>query len=254
MKRFLPMFVPVLAGLATLTLASAAGANDLIVNGGFEANGGAGSNSFTSWIVSDQAGSSGTWYAQTGAGSPANSFTVPAPPAGSFAAMTDQSGPGAHVLYQDFLVPNSVGAATLSFDRYIQNQNSDFIIGSALDDTVTNQQARVDIMTTTSDPFSIANGDVLLNVFQTNPGDALTSGYTTNSTNVTSLLQNHLGETLRLRIGEADNQGYFNFGVDNVSLSLGAAATPEPGAYALFIASGLAGAGVLTRRRRARRN
>ena len=39
-----------------------------------------------------------------------------------------------------------------------------------------NQQARVDIMEVGADPFSVAAGDVLQSLLQTNPGDPAISG------------------------------------------------------------------------------
>jgi len=95
---------------------------------------------------------------------------VHAPTEGAFAAMTDQSGPGSRVLFQDFVVPSSVGFAEISFDYTINNQAGSFINGPGLDyASGPNQQARVDIITTTANEFSVAGGDVLLNLFQTNP-------------------------------------------------------------------------------------
>ena len=248
MKRFLYRLAPLLTGMAAVTLASAVGADSLILNGGFESNGGAGTSVLTSWSVLNGPGS-GSWYTQAGNSSPVNFATVPAPPEGSFAAMTDANGPGSHVMYQDFLVPNTLPGAKLSFSTYLHSGGA-FLSPATFSTGTPNQQARVDIMTTTADPFSVVDGDVLLNVFHTSPGDPLTSGYTARSTDVSSLLLGRLGQTLRLRFAEADNQSAFQFGVDNVTLST---TTPEPGAYALFIASGLSVAGFLLRRRRARK-
>src|SRR6266852_631235 len=70
-------------------------ATDLVINGDFEAG------SLTGWTVRDQAGGDGSWFIQRGTMSPESGFLVPAPPQGSFAAMTDQFGPGSHILYQD---------------------------------------------------------------------------------------------------------------------------------------------------------
>jgi hypothetical protein len=101
-----------------------------VTNGGFETNGGAGTSSLSGWSIIDQAGGSpdGSWYAQTGTTSPVSSFTVQAPPAGSFAAMTDQTGAGSHVLYQEVTVPASGGV--LTFDLYLANRALDFFVPS----------------------------------------------------------------------------------------------------------------------------
>jgi hypothetical protein len=220
---------------------------DLIINGGFEDAGG----SLNGWTVLDQGGSSGSFFLQTGGSSPLNGFPVPPPPGGSFAAMTDAIGPGSHLLYQDIAVPvGGVMSATLSFDIFINNQNGDFFTPDSLDFNVfPNQQARADVITTAADPFSVAGGDVLANVYQTMVGDPATSGYATVTTDLTALLNAHAGETVRVRFAEVDNQNAFNLGVDNVSLRV--TAVPEPAAL-LLLGSGAVGL-LAYRRHRARR-
>jgi hypothetical protein len=228
MKRFV-------LGLATWVLLLGGVANgraaQLIVNGGFE------TGTFAGWTVVDQPGGSGSWFIQTGTLSPTSGFTVPPPPQGTFAAMTDQGSPGSHVLFQDFVVPLGVGNASLSFQRFIGNRAGDFSSPNTLDfGTSPNQQARVDIITTTANPFSVAAGDVLANVFQTQPGDPLVSGYTLQNTDLTALLAAHQGETLRLRFAEVDNELFFQFGVDAVSLGVTpsqVSGVPEPASLTL---------------------
>src|SRR5207247_404789 len=101
------------------------------------------------------------------------------------------------VLFQDFVVPLTVTEATLQFEYFIQNINGAFITPASLDYLAgENQQARVDIMTTTADPFSVAAGDVLFNVYQTMVGDSAVSGYSLISVDLTSFFQSHPGETL----------------------------------------------------------
>ncbi|APW61999.1 PEP-CTERM sorting domain-containing protein [Paludisphaera borealis] len=238
-------FLALAAGLGAAQTASASSI-DLISNGGFEAGG-----SLTGWTVVNQPDSFGNWYVQTGTGSPLNGLPVAAPPEGNFAAMTDQGGNGSHVLYQDFVVPIGVTAATLSFDLFIHNWSASFASPDSLDFTVApNQQARVDIITTAAAPFSVAAGDVLLNLFQTNPGDPLVSGYTTQSTDLTAFLSSHGGETLRLRFAEVDRTLFFNFGVDNVSLMTStSSAVPEPSGGVL-LSLGVASLGAVAASRR----
>jgi Bacterial Ig-like domain len=191
---------------------------NLIQNGDFEANGG----SFDGWTTLSQAGSSGGWYIQTGTTSPLSGFPVPEPPGPTHAAMTDMLFQGSHVLFQDFTVPMGITAAILSFDRFIGNRAAQFATPGNLDFTgnFPNQQARVDILTTTADPFSVATGNILLKVFQTAVGDPLISGYTTQTSDLTAFLAAHEGQTLRLRFALVDNQFFFQFGVDRVILAL----------------------------------
>lgn len=233
----------ILSLLVLLLLATAApsAAAPVLVNGGFEAG-------FAGWTVVDQAGGSGTWFIQTGTTSPVSGFAVPAPPEGTFAAMTDQTGPGSHVLYQDFVVPVGVTAASLSFMELVANRHTMFHDAGNLDFTVSpNQHARVDIITTTADPFSTAGGDVLLNV-QTLLANI--DPYALFSTDLTALLQAHEGETLRLRFAEVDNQFFIQFGIDDVDLDI-TAAVPEPSTLAIFGIAAVAFARRSLRRRSA---
>lgn len=226
---------------ATLLCAGAMTAQaELITNGGFESG-------FSGWTRTDQAGSDGTFSLQTGTQSPINMFTVAAPPEGTTAAMTDALGPGSHILYQDFLVPMSISVPYVaSFYLYFNNTAPDFFTADHLDFATPdlNQQARVDILTTSADPFSVAAGDVLQNLYQSRPGFPLVSGYTQVFSDVTALLQAHAGDTLRIRFAEVDNVLTFNLGVDGVSVN----EVPEPSTW-LMTMGGLAIAMAMRMRR-----
>ena len=201
--------------------ASAASAGELVVNGSFESNGGVNTNTFAGWTESDQAAGSGSIFAQTGTTAPPpHPITVPAPPLGAFSAMSSQGGPGSHILYQNVTIPP--GAAAFSAKVYVNNQAGAFATPASLDYTIApNQQARIDLMTTGSAITDVGAG-VLVNLYQTKVGDPLVSGYTSISADVTAFS----GQTVRLRIAEVDNQSFFNFGVDAVSiLSSGAIPT-----------------------------
>ncbi|QDV36046.1 PEP-CTERM sorting domain-containing protein [Tautonia plasticadhaerens] len=242
---------PPLALLLMVLGSSRAGAEtQLITNGGFEEGGG----SLLSWTTADQPGGDGGFFPQSGTTSPILGDPVPGPPEGGFAAMTDAEGPGSHVLYQDVVLPTQqLLSATLSFDLFIGNRADVFATPDTLDFTgVMNQQARVDLLSPTADPFSLLAGDVLMDLYRTEVGDPAVSGYTTFSFDLTPLLSSRAGETVRLRFAEVDNLFSFQFGVDNVSLTV--QAIPEPGTLTLvgIAALGLAGVG-LRRRRRERR-
>ncbi len=228
-----------LAGATSLTTRA-----DLLINGGFETG-------FAGWTRDDSIGSDGSFHLQTGTLSPVNGFPLPTPPEGLAAAMTDALGPGSHVLYQDFLVPTPVSAAVLEFSLLINNGGDDFHTPSTLEFSGLdlNQQARVDVMLTSADPFSTAASDVLLNVYQTQPGDLLFSDYTTIQTDLTSLFQAYPGETLRLRFAEVDNVLFFNLGVDDVSLRV-TNLIPEASTWLVMpVAMGVAAMSLRQRRR-----
>jgi PEP-CTERM motif len=212
-----------------LTLAVPASAAPLIVNGGFESG-------FASWTRVDQLGSEGTFALQSGTSSPVNGDVVPSPPGGVLAAMTDAQGPGTHVLYQDFVVPVGTLSGTLTFDVFVGNRAGAFSTPGTLDFSTPalNQQARVDILGGSSNPFSVAAADILANVFQTIVGSPLVTGYNTISVNLSSLLAANAGSTLRLRFAEVDNVFTFQFGVDRVNLDASSTPVPEPGTLALI--------------------
>lgn len=218
---------------------------ELIANGGFESN-------FTSWTFADLIGSDGTFSVQTGTVSPIWGTIVPAPPQGTNAAMSDAGAPGSHVLYQDIVVPAGIISATLTFSLYLNNQADQYAVPSpaSLDFGIAelNQQARVDILTNGSDPFSAAAGDLLFNAYQSSVGDPLVSGYTTINQDLTSLLQAHPGETLRLRFAAVDNLNTLNLGVDAVSLT-----TQVPEASAFIPCAAALGGMIWIRRRLAQK-
>ncbi|UCV21916.1 hypothetical protein [Ferribacterium limneticum] len=199
------LIAPVLAML----LLAPAHAVPSLSNGGFEAG-------LSGWTTADQTGSDGTFYVQSGILSPASGSDVPAPPQGTSAAMSDAGAPGSHVLYQDFVA--SAGNATLSFQLFIGNRADAFYTPATLDFSTPelNQQARVDILTTSADPFSVMAADILITLYQTNIGDVLVDGYFTVSQDISALLAAHSGETLRLRFAEVDNVFISQMGVDNV--------------------------------------
>ena len=196
-------------------------------NGGFEDNGGVGSSAFTGWTVvnllsATGAPGAGDWYVQTGTATAVNGFTVAAPPEGVFAAMTDQTGPGSHILYQDIAIPANVTSVTLMFDLFLMNQAGDYVdLGSLIWDGDPNQQFRADIMDPSAAVDDVGAG-VLLNVYQTQAGDPLTSGYTT----ITADLTQFAGQTVRIRFAEVDNQLFLAAGVDNVVLDVELAPIP----------------------------
>lgn len=159
--------------------------------------------------------------------------------------MSDGDGPGAHVLYQDFLA--SAGPATLGFQLFVGNRADRFANPDTLDYSVAaiNMQARVDILAALADPFSMDPSDILMSLYSTQVGDTLVSGYDLVATDITALMATHAGQMLRLRFAETDNLAPLQMGVDDVKIQ--GQTVAEPASVAM---AGLALAALAWRRRR----
>jgi hypothetical protein len=229
--------------LLSAALSQSASALPVLTNGDFESG-------FIGWSRADQLASDGTFFQQSGTNSPVNGDAVPAPPGGNLAAMTDAGAGGSHLLYQDFLIGPPITSATLKFDLYIGNRAGLFAAPATLDWAINafNQQFRVDILTGSADPFSILAGDILASIYQTQDTDPMESGYDSLSFDITSVVNAHLGQSLRLRFAEVDNIGPLQVGVDNVSIDTSTTSVPEPTSLALVLG------GILLGSRRARRH
>jgi hypothetical protein len=187
--------------------------SSLVTNGSFEVNAGAGSSIFDGWTVEDDVRGLGKglagWFVQTGTQSPLNAFGVEAPTEGSFAAMTDQSGFGSHILYQDVTIPS--GGADLRFDLFISSRDN-FVTPDTLGPSPgSNQQFRMDVVDPSiPDRFHVEG--VLKNVYRTEADAPPRTGYQT----ITASLDESAGRTVRLRFAEVDNRFFFSVGIDNV--------------------------------------
>ncbi|MCH7519373.1 MAG: hypothetical protein IH964_10165 [Candidatus Dadabacteria bacterium] len=160
-------------------------AQELVTNGGFE------TGNFTGWTL-EELTSDGVWLVYTGT----DGFSILAPPVGNFAAVTAQGSPDSNILYQDIQIPERA-TVTCSAIVYYENRSPLFIIGDGLTLNVDNQQYRVDIMDPNAPSFDTGAG-VLLNLFQTLPGDPNSLGYTTLNFDLSPFA----GSTVRIREGQ----------------------------------------------------
>jgi hypothetical protein len=204
------LLVVVLAvGVAAFGLVPSVSSAATVVNGGFE------TGNFTGWTVVNQSGGSGNWFVYTGTTSPLSGFTITPPPEGTHAAVSDQTNPGSHVLYQDVALEAGF-AHTLSFELYYENRAGVFASPATLDfNGGANQQYRVDVLRPTAPVTSVAPGDILATVFQTNPGDPASLAPTSISFDLSAFA----GTTVRIRFAEVDNGGIFQASVDDVAIS-----------------------------------
>lgn len=171
--------------------------------------------------------------------------TVEPPPEGETAAMTDQPGPSSSVLYQCLEIPGDAVSAELSFQLYLLNNAKDWVTDPSLDPFIgkpgplgqrfplgkgpanPNQQFRADIVSAAGmdgDPFTVAGSDVLMNVYQTDPGDPFESGYDLVPADVSELA----GQSVCIRFAEVDNESFLNAGVDDVKLLVEMPEAPTP--------------------------
>lgn len=199
-------------------------ADQLIANGTFEAG------TLAGWTTTNAG--SGSWYDAMGTTSPISGRPTAGPASGTYYALTDQSGPGAHALAQTFTLTG--GNALLSFDMFVNNFDGGTFCGNGLSYTSGVEECgRADILSAGATAFDTGSG-VVENLFQGSdtPID-ISHPYTPYTFNLSGLVPG----TYQLRFAEADNQGTFNMGVDNVSLTT-LAATPEPSSF-LLLGTGL---------------
>lgn len=188
----------------TLHSVAAPTAANAVVNGTFAAG-------LSAWTVVDQAGGApGTWYLDNGGGSSPLSGWPVTTVFDQPRAMSDQTGPSSHILYQDVTIPS--GGGKLSFHLELFNRNTLYFTKPSLSLFVAeNQQFRVDIIRTT-DPVDVVHG-VLQKVFATLPGYP---AYFASKINVD--VSGLAGQTVRLRFAQVQTNYFFQVGIDNVSI------------------------------------
>ena len=170
--------------------------NQSVLNGGFE------TGTFTNWFKTNST-SLGDWAIDNSTYIPPGSGGHVTPFAGSFCALSEQTGGGIHTLYQDIAIPIGANSATLSWADCIRNFGTQY--------TTNTQYFHVEIRRT--------NNALLQLAFTTAPGSPLTNNWTTRSIDLSA----YVGQTVRIAFVESDTLGYFNVGLDNVSLQVNAA-------------------------------
>ena len=196
------------AALAVL-LAPGVARAAIVTNGDFE------TGSLSGWQVDDFLPGSGSWFAYKGTTAPGpGAATVSAPPQGSFAAVTSQSAPGRHILYQDVALPPGGSVYKLSLFAYyttgVPLSNPDTLDPAV----IPNEQYRIDVMKPTAALDSVASGDILRTVFSTSSTSPMTLAPTEKGEDLTAFA----GQTVRLRFAEVDNQAPLHASTDAVSV------------------------------------
>jgi hypothetical protein len=208
--RSFPATGALLAAIASLALLvpGAAGAAT-VVNGGFE------SGDLTGWQQQSPYPDSSSWYAYSGTESPRSPAfpPVPAPPAGSFAAIVDQGPPSQIVLYQDIVVEPGNTQQLSMLLYYNSDEEMKMPDPPTLSLGVINQQYRVDLMRPSAPLDSVAPGDVLAPIFGTKTGDPQVR----TPFPQTVELAPFAGQTVRLRFAQSATNR-LRAGVDSVAI------------------------------------
>lgn len=180
----------------------------LLTNGGFE------SGDFTGWTVADTG--NGSFFVTGDSVLPVSGDIVPAPVESLYTAVTDQTGATISILYRDVALPAGK-RITFRAKIFVVNLDTNYVVAPTSGlriDQGPNQQVRVDIVDPGAALTDVGSG-VLMNVFQTLPGDPLTIGPKTISADLTAFA----GQTVRLRFAEVDNDFYQHLGVDAVDVT-----------------------------------
>lgn len=212
--------------VACLFVGSAnAGLIEHISNGGFE------TGSFSGWSAVNTG--TGDWSINDGT-SDIGGYGFGSSPSisGVYDAVTTKGdgAAGLHKLYQDILLPGTLGVAVLSWD--------DKVASDAVSDPGREWRVLIEDLT----------GSLISEVFSTSPGIGNTSS--SQSFDVTSFLSAFANQSIRISFEHQDSNGNLSVGLDNVSFTTSTADVPEPISLALF-GLGLAGIGFSRRKKSA---
>ncbi len=174
------------------------------------------SGALTDWKA--VGGGSGGWLVYSNgkkARDPAQSdpnvpFDLPDPPQGKFAAVTNGDGPGTRILYRDVKLDGRFRLHLTVFYAGVGGFSSPATL--AYDEPEANQQFRIDLVAPSAPIDSVAQGDVLRNVFATSFDDPDRREPTALSVDVSRWA----GKTVRLRLAGTDNRGPLRVGVDDI--------------------------------------
>ena len=172
------------------------------------------SGNLANWRV-DRRGAGG-WFVYTDGRKPPEPaqsdpnlpFNVPNPPYGMYAAVTDMNGPGRRILYRDVTLD---GRFRLRLSVFYVNSGA-FAAAGTSDRLGDEQQFRIDLVTPSAPLDSLAKEHLLAAIYEAKPADPPRL----EPIDVTVDLSRWAGQSVRLRITSADNQGPLRAGVDEI--------------------------------------
>ena len=204
------------------TAASAAADTQLLTNGDFE------TGTLEGWSTAVQPEGLPGWHVyrraevEVGLGNPG-------PPAGEFAAATATETPGTSYLYQDVTLP---AATTDQLSMYLYYESTapvavpspNTLFASESPGAQDNQQVRVDVLKPNAPIESLSPNDILATVYASKAGDPEVLAPTVVSADLSAFA----GQTVRLRIANAVQQGFMEVGVDDASIESTPIPAPQP--------------------------
>lgn len=198
-------------GLVAFSPAIDAGSipGELLVNGGFE------TGDFFGWtVVNDDPEGHGRVEINNGTLDTGVGGDPFAPIEGQVDAVLHGFGTSIKQIHQFFVVPTGITSASLSW--------SDRLVNEAVDFVDPDQEFRVQI--------EDVDGNLLQEVFSTNPGDLLSqTGPNSRAFDITALLLAQQGQTLRVSFIEEDSSAFFSAWIDSVSLNVTVAGSDQRG-------------------------
>ena len=124
--------------------------------------------------------------------------------------MSDANGPGTRILYRDVKLDGRFRLHLSVFYAGVGGLRSPRTL--AYDEPGANEQFRIDLLAPSAPIDSVAQGDVLVNIFKTSAGDPDRREPSTVSVDVSRWA----GRTVRLRLAATDNGGPLRAGVDDI--------------------------------------
>jgi hypothetical protein len=209
--------------LGAVALASASATE--VVNGNFEAG------TFAGWGVSDLTELSRWTVSERRLLEEGGRFSFPAG-TGNHVAVTEYEGADTNILSQELQLPSASNIALSLYLFYessvplvVPSPNTLFVTPNPESSpTPQNQQVRIDILKPNAPPESISPNDILATPYASQSG----SPERLDPTLVTADLSAFAGQTVRLRIATAIEDGAMEAGVANVSLATSSIALTQP--------------------------
>jgi hypothetical protein len=205
---------------------AASAATPIVTNGDFE------TGTLAGWAQADQTGSNvAEWIAYSRETAEGFAGIIPLPPSGEYAALTPNflATPDTTYLYQDVVLPPASSDQLSMYLFYksaepIAVPTPDTLVVSEAETAQPNQQVRVDVLKPNAPIESVSPNDILATVYASRAGDPAELPPTVIGADLSAFA----GQTVRLRIADAVQDGAMVAGVDGVSVTSLPLPQPQP--------------------------